>query len=471
MSQLVQQDSALRQLCARFGAVLLSHTPDGLRVAVSAEQRATLEEALRFACRLPLRLECWPVAQLEQARQAAELAPTEPAPLGEEPPDALEDETPAARFIQQMLRQAVQGRASDIHLEPCARGYRLRLRVDGVLQEAAAPPAALGHQVGARLKVMGKLDIAERRLPQDGQCAARLAGERLAMRLSTLPTLHGEKLVLRLQQGQQQALALAQLGMAPEALASYRTALAQPQGLVLVTGPTGSGKTVTLYSGLRQLNQPERNICSVEDPVEIPVEGINQTQINPKADLSFARTLRALLRQDPDVIMIGEIRDAETAEIAVNAAQTGHLVLSTLHTNSTAETLTRLNQMGVPGYLIASCLKLVVAQRLVRRLCPHCRRQSAQPAVLPPDSWPTPLHPWRAAGCNHCMGGYYGRTGLYEMLVVTPAIQRALTLNAAADELAAIARQQDQASLFHAGLALVAQGVTSLEEVYRVVGH
>nr|WP_276317464.1 ATPase, T2SS/T4P/T4SS family [Serratia marcescens] len=238
---------------------------------------------------------------------------------------------------------------------------------------------------------------------------------------------------------------------------------------ILLIGPTGSGKTVTLYSGLRQLNDAQSNLCSVEDPVEIPLFGVNQTQINAKTELNFTRVLRALLRQDPDVIMIGEIRDAETAEIAVKAAQTGHLVLSTLHTNSTAETLTRLMHMGIPGYLLAGCLKLVVAQRLVRRLCRHCRYPQSQPAHFPTALWAEPLLAWRADGCEHCFGGYYGRIGVYELLAITPEIQAALLANAAPSLLADIAREQGQLSLLQAGLALAAEGTTSLEELYRVI--
>nr|WP_241522899.1 type II secretion system protein GspE [Chimaeribacter arupi] len=467
-----EQTAALRRICARYQAVIIRHDAQHLHVAAQADVLDALSEALRFACPQALHTECWPAARLEQARQTApETTAASPGPF-HAPADAAptDDNTPAALFIREMLLLALQRRASDIHLEPYAGHYRLRLRIDGVLQESAPPPAELGNQIIARLKVMGKLDIAERRLPQDGQCTVQCSGQPLALRLSSLPTLYGEKLVLRLQQGPQQAPDIAQLGMTPEALACFRRVLAQPQGLVLVTGPTGSGKTVTLYSGLKQLNSPAHNLCSVEDPVEIPVEGINQTQVNPKAELSFARILRALLRQDPDIIMVGEIRDAETAEIAVNAAQTGHLVLSTLHTNSTTETLVRLNQMGIEGYLIASCLKLVIAQRLVRRLCPYCRTRSPDPSPLPPGSTGGPLFPWRAAGCDHCCAGYYGRTGLYEMLVVTPEIQQALTRQATVQELAEIARHQGQASLLDVGLALAAEGTTSLEEVYRVVG-
>lgn len=276
-------------------------------------------------------------------------------------------------------------------------------------------------------------------------------------------------MVLRVQQGEQQELPLDQLGMSRADLARYATALACPQGLILVTGPTGSGKTVTLYSGLRQLNDAQSNLCSVEDPIEIPLFGVNQTQINAKTDLSFARVLRALLRQDPDVIMIGEIRDAETAEIAVKAAQTGHLVLSTLHTNSTGETLTRLMHMGIPGYLLAGCLKLVIAQRLVRRLCRHCRYPHSQPTHFPASVWPEPLTAWRADGCEHCFGGYYGRIGVYELLAITPEIQAVLLANAAPSLLADVAREQGQLSLLQAGLALASEGTTSLEELYRVI--
>lgn len=463
----------IHALCQRYQALALSEDAQRLTIALHGEIPTALVSALRFATGKSVGVEQWPVARLEQAqsqRQPLALVPP-PDKIEEQTPSLNDDsDTPVVQFINQTLRSAIQRRASDVHFEPYQQSFRVRLRIDGVLQAIASPHCSLAARITARLKIMGQLDIAERRLPQDGQMSAQLDNACFSMRISTLPTLHGEKVVLRILQTDRQELPLEQLGMSLEALGWYANALSNPQGMILVTGPTGSGKTVTLYSGLRQLNDVQSNLCSVEDPIEIPVFGINQTQVNSKTDLDFARVLRALLRQDPDVIMIGEIRDKETAEIAVKAAQTGHLVLSTLHTNSTCETLTRLTQMGIPGYLLAACLKLVIAQRLVRRLCPHCRYPQVEILHFPAAIWPEPLIPWRAAGCEHCFGGYYGRIGVYELLQITPEIQNALMQNASVTQLANMAQQQGQVTLLQAGLALVAQGTTSLEELYRVVG-
>ncbi|TQI78861.1 protein transport protein HofB [Serratia fonticola] len=465
----------IHTLCQRYQALALSEDSQRLTIALHGEIPTALVKALRFATGKNIGVEQWPLARLEQAQnqwQPLPLMTTTPAESSEGQLPSLNDDsdTPAVQFINQTLRSAIQRRASDVHFEPYQQTFRVRLRIDGVLQAITSPPSALAARIIARLKIMGQLDIAERRLPQDGQLSVQLDNASFSMRISTLPTLHGEKVVLRILQTDRQELPLDQLGMSQQALGSYANALANPQGMILVTGPTGSGKTVTLYSGLKQLNDAQRNLCSVEDPIEIPVFGINQTQINSKTDLDFSRVLRALLRQDPDVIMIGEIRDRETAEIAVKAAQTGHLVLSTLHTNATCETLTRLTQMGIPGYLLAACLKLVIAQRLVRRLCPHCRHPQVESLHFPAAIWPEPLLPWRAVGCDQCFGGYYGRIGIYELLNITPEVQNALMQNASVMQLADIAQQQGQVTLLQAGLTLVAQGITSLEEIYRVVG-
>jgi protein transport protein HofB len=460
----------IHALCQRYQALALSEDKRQLTVALHGEIPSALLKALRFATGKSIAVEQWPMARLEQAQNQYQTY-TEPDTPVEVTPSLNDDsDAPVVQFINLTLRAAIQRRASDIHFEPYQNQLRIRLRIDGVLQAIASPPLPLAARITARLKIMGQLDIAERRLPQDGQLNVQLDNANYSMRISTLPTLHGEKVVLRILQTDRQELPLEQLGMSPNALGAYAAALASPQGMILVTGPTGSGKTVTLYSGLRQLNDVQSNLCSVEDPIEIPVFGINQTQINSKTDLDFTRVLRALLRQDPDVIMIGEIRDKETAEIAVKAAQTGHLVLSTLHTNSTSETLTRMTQMGIPGYLLASCLKLVIAQRLVRRLCLHCRYPQIELLHFPKNIWPEPLTPWRAEGCEHCFSGYYGRVGIYELLNITPEIQHGLLHNAPANQLAGIAQQQGQTTLLHAGLTLVEQGITSLEEVYRVVG-
>lgn len=463
----------IHTLCRRYQALALSENSQQLTIALHGEIPPALVQALRFAAGKSIVVEQWPLARLEQAQNQWQSADSVPSSeiLEDSAPSLNDDsDTPVVQFINQTLRSAIQRRASDIHFEPYQQTLRVRLRIDGVLQSIVSPPFPLATRIIARLKIMGQLDIAERRLPQDGQLSVQLDNVSFSMRISTLPTLYGEKVVLRILQTDRQELLLEQLGMSPTALGLYANALASPQGMILVTGPTGSGKTVTLYSGLRQLNDVQSNLCSVEDPIEIPVFGINQTQINSKTDLDFSRVLRALLRQDPDVIMIGEIRDRETAEIAVKAAQTGHLVLSTLHTNSTSETLTRLTQMGIPGYLLAACLKLIIAQRLVRRLCSHCRYPQSEHQRFPASLWPEQLIPWGATGCEHCFGGYYGRIGLYELLTITPEVQDALLHNASATQLADIAQQQGQVTLLQAGLALVAQGMTSLAEVYRVVG-
>lgn len=454
-------DSALQALCARYQAVILHHDATHLRVAVADAPDPLLLEALQFASQCAVEIECWPAARLEQLLHQPEssAAPREQASAES-----------AIHAVDQILRQAIQRRASDVHFEPQRHGLRVRLRIDGVLhplpQLPDAPPAA----VLARLKILGGLDIAERRLPQDGQFSLEMDDKPAAFRLSTLPVSQGEKAVVRLLQSENSAIALDKLGMPLPQLRLLKNALAKPQGLILVTGPTGSGKTFTLYSSLSALNVPEKNVCSVEDPLEIPLQGINQTQVQPRSGLDFNRVLRALLRQDPDVIMIGEIRDAETASIAVKAAQTGHLVLSTLHTNSTAETLTRLRQMDIPGYLLGPALQLVVAQRLVRRLCVHCRQPGQAIAHLPGDMWPGTLQTWRAPGCDHCFSGYYGRLALFEILPMSSRLQNAISADMPLEHLLTLAAEQGMKTLLTAGLEAVSRGDTSFEEMQRVVG-
>lgn len=357
--------------------------------------------------------------------------------------------------INQLLLDALAKRASDIHFEPYQHSYRIRMRIDGVLQDMASPPLTLAKQIAARLKIMAKLNIAEQRLPQDGQ----LVIDHYAMRISTLPVINGEKIVLRVMDNHESQLAITDLGFTAQDLTTFQQILNYPQGLILVTGPTGSGKTMTLYSGLKILNQTDRNICSVEDPIEIPLEGINQTPVNLKAGLTFSIILRAFLRQDPDIMMIGEIRDKETAEIAIQAAQTGHLILSTLHTNSSIEAITRLNQMGIENYLLASSIKLIIAQRLVRKLCPHCKVVANELIKLEQEVIPHFI----AMGCNHCIGGYQGRIGLYEFLVITPEIQQQILNHQVITPINMI-------SLQNAGKNLVKQGMTSLAELHRVLG-
>ncbi|NKI75245.1 type II secretion system protein GspE [Dickeya sp. CFBP 2040] len=469
------QHPELQLLCRRYHALLLDMDEQVISVAVAGPVAEDLIAALRFASHRRVLVEQWPAARLEQqltSPQAEEItAPYQADAVTSEEPD----DTPVVQFINQMLKLAVQRRASDIHIEPLPAGYRVRLRIDGVLHEIPSAPDLPANRMIARLKIMGKLNIAERRLPQDGQFSLRLEQHVYSLRIATLPVQGGEKVVLRVLQTQQQALELDALGLQHHALQQLKQTLNLPQGLILVTGPTGSGKTFTLYSAIRWLNDVSRNICSVEDPVEIPLSGINQTAIHAPGQLDFARVLRALLRQDPDVIMIGEIRDAETAEIAVKAAQTGHLVLSTLHTNSALDTLARLEHLGIPGYLLAAALKLVIAQRLVRRLCPHCRQLDEDMTTLPDTLWRGPLRQWRASGCEHCFSGYYGRAAIYDLLPITPEIQQSLSGSAAlSDNGLPLPLQQrplrPDNRLLSAGLALVHEGITSLEEVYRVVG-
>ncbi|MEB7537853.1 type II secretion system protein GspE [Pantoea anthophila] len=453
-------DDAITALCQRYRALILQHDADRLRVAVAESVPPGLSEALHFASQCQIDIECWPQARLDQ-RQHADTG------------RVAREETPAESAIEAaelILRQALERRASDVHIEPGAEGMRVRLRIDGVLHPLSSLPVTQPAALLARLKILGGLDIAERRLPQDGQFSLAIAGQSASFRLATLPVYGGEKAVIRLLQSESAALSLDKLGLPPAQLRLFTAALAQPQGLILVTGPTGSGKTFTLYSGLSALNRPEKNLCSVEDPIEIPLSGINQTQIHNRKGLDFNRVLRALLRQDPDVIMVGEIRDAETAEIAVKAAQTGHLVLSTLHTNSTAETLTRLRQMGIPGYLLGPALKLIVAQRLVRRLCPHCRQPAQAVAHYPAEIWPGTLQTWRAPGCDHCFSGYFGRLALFELLPINARLQNAIAAEMPLENLLTLAKQQGLRPLLVSGLEAVSRGDTSLEEMQRVIG-
>ena len=356
--------------------------------------------------------------------------------------------------VDKLLLSALEKRASDIHFEPYQHNYRIRMRIDGVLQNMQMPPLTLAKQISARLKVMANLNIAEYRLPQDGQ----LVINNYAMRIATLPVINGEKIVLRVMDNHESELTIDDLGLTEQDLITFKQILDYPQGLILVTGPTGSGKTMTLYSALKRLNKTECNICSVEDPIEIPLEGINQTAINLKAGLSFSVILRALLRQDPDV-MIGEIRDHETAEIAIQAAQTGHLVLSTLHTNSSVEAIVRLNQMGIKNYLLSSSLKLVIAQRLVRKLCQHCKVVASELTLI--DNQPSPH--FIAMGCEKCVGGYLGRIGLYELLIITPEVQQQILNDQPISP-------KNRVNLMQAGYLLVQQGITTLAELNRVLG-
>ncbi len=448
-------------LCAHYHAVLLGVEENRLRIAVAPNPPIQLFESLRFICDKHIDVEYWSTERLEKVRHL-------PTHLHAE--EDQENGLSVVTLLGEILQKAVQLRASDIHFEPMEENYRIRLRIDGVLQPQPLLSTSLAAPLTARLKVLGNLDIAERRLPQDGQMDVDNACGKASFRISTLPVRHGEKVVLRLLQQNEQPLELTALGMSHENGVFFAAALAHPQGMILVTGPTGSGKTLTLYSALNALNQPGTNLCSVEDPVEIPLPGLNQTQVNTKAGLTFQSVLRALLRQDPDAIMVGEIRDSETAEIAIKAAQTGHLVLSTLHTNSTIETVIRLEQMGVARWMLASALKMVVAQRLVRKLCPHCKQQADEKLALPTQIWPQPLPDWQPAGCERCYGGYYGRVAMFEVLPIENTLRTAIASGARNADLERLAREQGMVTLFESGCQAVSQGLTTLKEIYRVLG-
>ncbi|MEG5298036.1 type II secretion system protein GspE [Enterobacter roggenkampii] len=447
-------------LCLRHHALLLSSDSERINIAVVGKPATELMEALRFATQKRIDIECWSAQRMEKHRQL-----TSQSHL-----PGVSQTHSTVDVLNHTLQQAINQRASDIHIEPMEHACQIRLRIDGVLCPQPPLAAELANLLSARLKVLGNLDIAERRLPQDGQFTIELANEPVSFRIATLPCSGGEKIVLRLLHQVPQALEPKALGMNAEQLACFNAVLHQPQGLILVTGPTGSGKTVTLYSALQSRNTPDVNICSVEDPIEIPLAGLNQTQINPRAGLTFQNVLRALLRQDPDIIMVGEIRDGETAGIAINAAQTGHLVLSTLHTNSTTETLIRLEQMGVARWMISSALTMVIAQRLVRRLCPHCRRETRDQAQLPRSVWPRPLPRWQPTGCDRCYHGFYGRVAIFEVLAIDNALRQAIASGAGTDVIEASARQAGMVSLFEHGCRAVEQGLTTIEELLRVLG-
>lgn len=455
------KNEKLLTLCQRHHAVLLNNDEGELNIAVVGAPPGELLEALRFATQKRVDIECWDQERMDKylEQNAQKATPTVP-----------EESDNVVVRLDRLLKQALSQRASDIHFEPSEHYLRIRLRVDGVLHALPTVPLPLMTPLIARLKVLGNLDIAERRLPQDGQFTLDIAGKPLSFRISTLPCRYGEKVVLRLLHKVEQALDLQRLGMSSTALELFQAALSQPQGLILVTGPTGSGKTVTLYSALQSLNHTEVNICSVEDPIEIPLDGLNQTQVSVKSGLTFQSVLRSLLRQDPDIVMVGEIRDGETAEIAIKAAQTGHLVLSTLHTNSTVETLIRLEQMGVAHWMVSSALVMVVAQRLVRKLCPHCRQKTSGEHRFPHALWPRPLPHWAAPGCRHCYGGYQGRLALFEVLPVTAPIRQGIANGGTPAELMNHARLAGMSTLFESGCLAVEQGLTTQEELFRVLG-
>lgn len=382
-----------------------------------------------------------------------------------------EDDAPIIKLINAMLSEAIKESASDIHIETFENALLIRFRVDGVLREVLKPNKKLASLLVSRIKVMAKLDIAEKRIPQDGRISLRIGGRAVDVRVSTMPTGHGERVVLRLLDKNAARLNLKDLGMAEDTRESFSKIIEKPHGIILVTGPTGSGKSTTLYAGLTQIDSKERNILTVEDPIEFAIEGIGQTQVNTKVDMTFARGLRAILRQDPDVVMVGEIRDLETAQISVQASLTGHLVLSTLHTNTAAGAVTRMEDMGVEPFLLSSSLLGVLAQRLVRTLCPHCREShlpdhEEQKLLDLPDSNTQPIY--RAKGCGECnFKGYKGRTGIHELLYVDDTV-RELIHNGQGEQAIEKFIRKSTRSIRRDGFNKVMLGITTLEEVLRV---
>jgi type IV pilus assembly protein PilB len=391
--------------------------------------------------------------------------------------DEAQADAPVVRFVNKVILDAVNTGASDIHIEPYEKIFRIRYRVDGVLHVISTPPTAMARRLAARIKILSRLDIAERRVPQDGRMQMRLSKNRtIDFRVSTCPTMYGEKVVIRVLDPSSTTVGVENLGFEPEQKDIYMDAIGRPDGMVLVTGPTGSGKTVTLYTALRMLNSDEKNVSTVEDPVEINLTGVNQVQINEKAGLLFSTALRSFLRQDPDIIMVGEIRDLETAEIAIKASQTGHLVLSTLHTNDAPSTLTRLINMGVPAFNIASSVHLIIAQRLARRLCTVCKAKKEYPesvltaAGFKPDELES-LEIYEPKGCDNCTNGYKGRVGIFQLLPLSDTMAELIMKGGTEADINRLGEEEGHTNLRQAGLVKMRQGLTSLEEIERVTNN
>ena len=385
------------------------------------------------------------------------------------------DDAPVVRYVNKLLLDAIGKGASDLHFEPYEKRYRVRYRIDGILREVAAPPPGLANRLAARIKVLARLDIAERRVPQDGRIKLKVSRQRTVdLRVSTCPTLYGEKIVMRVLDAGGGLLNIEKLGFDPEQRELFEKNLHKPYGMILITGPTGSGKTMSLYAGLKELNQPGINISTAEDPVEIVMEGVNQVNVNVKAGLTFAAALRSFLRQDPDVILIGEIRDLETAEIAVKAAQTGHMVLATLHTNDAPQTITRLMNMGVPSYNVAAALNLVMAQRLARRLCKLCKTPLDLPRAallregFSEEEIDAGLTVYEAVGCDQCTEGYKGRVGIYQVMPISDDMRKLIMHEVSDLDIAQQAAREGIADLVKAGLVKVREGITSLSEIRRI---
>ncbi|WP_394240142.1 type IV-A pilus assembly ATPase PilB [Vibrio astriarenae] len=486
------QQLGLRELICRYQTLPISSDGHTLTLAVSDPTCNEVEDEFRFATGQQVEVVLSDHLALKAAirrlygsslensqsniREISQEELVDLVDIGEDELDNVEDlsqdDSPVSRFINQILLDAVRKKASDIHFEPYEESYRIRLRCDGILIEVQQPSSQLSRRLSARIKILAKLDIAERRLPQDGRIKLRLnTHTAVDMRVSSLPTLWGEKIVLRILDSSAANLDIDKLGYNSAQKQRYMDALKKPQGMILMTGPTGSGKTVSLYAGLKILNTPEVNISTAEDPIEINLTGINQVQVQPKIGFGFAQALRSFLRQDPDIVMVGEVRDKETAEIAVKAAQTGHLVLSTLHTNSAAESIFRLSNMGIEPYNLASSLSLIIAQRLARRLCPQCKQPHQNVSLLNAVGIHDThgIYQAQPSGCNECNSGYAGRIGIYEVMAFNQALVDALLKRAGVNEIESIAVANGMSTLKQSGIEKLKQGVTSLHELQRVL--
>lgn len=422
--------------------------------------KADEKEIIEFIERFYSGVESMPetISELEEIKEESEIVDINQLKV------AAED-APIIRFVNSLFMKAIEKRATDIHLEPRENDISIRLRIDGILHNFPAPPKSAYPGIVTRLKILSNLDIAERRLPQDGRIKIKIGLKEVDIRISTLPTIYGEKVVMRLLDKEKLILNMEELGFEQEDLEKFQKALKKPYGMIIVTGPTGSGKTTTLYSGLNFINTPEKNIITIEDPVEYEIEGINQVQVKPKIGLTFATVLRHILRQDPDVIMVGEIRDLETAQISIQAALTGHLVISTLHTNDTVSTISRLYYMGVEPYLIADALNIVLSQRLVRKICEECKTIDEEGTIALKNMGIEGVKAYKGKGCNICdFTGYYGRTGIYEVLEFTEEIKKMILEKKSDDEIRNYARKNGMKTLREAAINKVIKGITTFSE-------
>ena len=484
------------KICADYRIVVLSKRSNRLMVATADPADLGAAEKIKFATQMGVD---WVIAEYDKLNKLVDALTTsagdaidnivggdfefdeaaaEPTTVETNDKTSEVEDAPVVKFLHKMLIDAFNMRASDLHFEPYEHNYRVRFRIDGELREIASPPIAIKDKLASRIKVISRMDISEKRVPQDGRMKLKIGPERVIdFRVSTLPTLFGEKIVIRILDPSSAKLGIEALGYEPEEKARLLNAISRPYGMVLVTGPTGSGKTVSLYTCLNLLNKPGVNISTAEDPSEINLPGVNQVNVNEKAGLTFAAALKAFLRQDPDVIMVGEIRDLETADISIKAAQTGHMVLSTLHTNDAPTTLTRMMNMGIPTFNIASSVILITAQRLARRLCPTCKapldapRKALLEAGFKPEDLDGTWTPYKPVGCSACNNGYKGRVGIYQVMPISEEIQRIILRGGSALDIAQQASKEGVRTLRESGLLKVRQGMTSLEEVLSVTNE